>query len=347
MAPTKRSTRSDAPLASKADEKIAGTQTSSMADKLDKAAQPASDADGKLPCVAQFPLIMALSFALSTLGSVIMSQVSERTLQSLTRSPHTWKEMAILTTWRIAELALAWFGKLDSFEAASMNVLAHGPVVFLLSAFYGLSSASAISALAIDVLSIAVPFYLVLPLSRTDGSASRQYNREILDVPMQILTTLLSTGIYTVTLVLSLRFLLPRILAVYFSGLPTLEPAYSASYTDVLPVTLLFGLAASTFIFAPFATTERVKDDAAIDQFDPVNASLGQTVQWNFWGYTAKTKVVVRRTVAAAVVTGVGTFLACTHGMYGIEPAGAAGYASVWVASALLAGVALGFVGRE
>lgn len=28
-----------------------------------------------------------------------------------------------------AELALAWFGQLDSLEAASMNILAHGPVV--------------------------------------------------------------------------------------------------------------------------------------------------------------------------------------------------------------------------
>lgn len=28
-----------------------------------------------------------------------------------------------------AELALAWYGQLDCLEAASMNVLAHGPVV--------------------------------------------------------------------------------------------------------------------------------------------------------------------------------------------------------------------------
>ncbi|KAG6007780.1 hypothetical protein E4U21_005498 [Claviceps maximensis] len=347
MPPTKRSTKPDAPLASNADDKVADVQTSPMVKKVKQVAQLAGGTGSRLPGAAQFPLTLALSFALSTLGSVVMSQVSQRTLQSLTRSSETWNEVAILTSWRIAELALAWFGQLDSLEAASMNVLAHGPVIFLLSAFYGLSTASAISALSIDVLSIAIPFYLVLPLSKADGPASRNSSREILDVPTQILTSLLSTGIYTVTLVLSLRFWLPRILAIYFNGIPTLEPAYLASYTDVLPVTLISGFAASKFIFPPLATTGKAKEDAEIDQFDPVNASLGQTVQWNFWGYTAKTKVGIRRTAAAAVLSGVGTFLACTYRVYGVEPIGAAAYASVWATSAILTGVGLGFVGGE
>ncbi|KAG6030325.1 hypothetical protein E4U40_007972 [Claviceps sp. LM458 group G5] len=351
MAPTKRSTRSDATITSDTHEQtLAETpQTSlSVAEKMDEVAQGATSVPGrKLPCAAQFPLTAALSFALSGLGSVVMSQVSRGELQSLIRGWGSWQEVAVLTSWRLAELALAWYGKLDCLEAASMNVLAHGPVIFLLSAFYGLSSTSAILALVIDVLSIAVPFYLVLPLSRADGSAPRNSNREMLDMPMQILTSLLSTGIYTVTLVLSLRFLLPRILVLYFRGLPTLEPAYSASYMDVLPVTLVFGLAASKFIFAPFATTGKAKEDAKIEEFDPVNASLGQTVEWNFWGYTAKTKVVIRRTIGAALLTGVGTFVGCSYRMHGVEAAGAAAYASVWVASVVLAGVGLGFVGGE
>ncbi|KAG5952066.1 hypothetical protein E4U53_001705 [Claviceps sorghi] len=347
MPPTKRSIKSDALLASKTEDEAAGIQTPSMAKNLDQVAQTAGDTGSRLPGAAQFPLTVALSFALSTLGSVVMSQVSQGKLQSLTRSSDTWSQTAVLTSWRLAELALAWFGELDSLEAASMNILAHGPVIFLLSAFYGLSTASAISALAVDVLSIAIPFYLVLPLSRADGSASRNSSCEILDIPLQMLTSLLSTGIYAVTIVLSLRFLLPRIFVVYFSGLPTLEPAYAASYTSVLPVTLVFGFAASNFIFPPLATTGKAKEDAEIERFDPVNASLGQTVQWNFWGYTAKTKVGIRRTVAAAVLTGVGTYLACTYRVYGVEPTGAAVYASVWVTSAILTGVGLGFVGSE
>lgn len=126
-----------------------------------------------------------------------------------------------------------------------------------------------------------------------------------------------------------------------------MEPAYTASYATVLPVTLLFGAAASTFIFAPFATTGKAKEDDKISQFDPAAASLGQTVWWNFWGYTAKTKVVIRRTAITTLVTGVNTYLACSKTINGVDPAGASAYAAVWVFAALCTGVGLGMVGGD
>lgn len=82
------------------DENIADTEASSMA-KVDRAAQVASDTGSKLPCAAHFPLTVALSFALSTLGSVVLSQVSLGELQSLTRSSDAWSEVALLTSWRM------------------------------------------------------------------------------------------------------------------------------------------------------------------------------------------------------------------------------------------------------
>lgn len=219
-----------------------------------------------------------------------------------------------------------------------------------MSTFYSLSYTTALSALAIDMASVAVPFYLLRPLSVHTPSAAAAKglpNRELLDLPLQLYTVALSTGIYTVILVLSLRFILPRILVIYFSGLPTLEPAYAASYAAVLPVTLLFGIAASTFIFAPFATTGRAKEDEKIGEFDPVAASLGETVWWNVWGYTAKTKVVVRRTAVAAFIAAINTYLTCSRTVYGIESTGAAVYAGVWAFAAVCAGIGLGFVGGE
>lgn len=222
--------------------------------------------------------------------------------------------------------------------------------LYLLSTFYDLSYTTALSALAIDMASVAVPFYLLRPLSVHTPSAAAAKglpNRELLDLPLQLYTAALSTGIYTVTLVLSLRFILPRILVTYFNGLPTLEPAYAASYAAALPTTLLFGIAASTFIFAPFATTGRAKEDEKIGEFDPVAASLGETVWWNVWGYTAKTKVVVRRTAIAAFIAAVNTYLACSRTVYGIESTGAAVYAGVWAFAAVCSGIGLGLVGGE
>ncbi|EFY98880.1 hypothetical protein MAA_06019 [Metarhizium robertsii ARSEF 23] len=350
MAPTRRSTKPDATPTSKTEEKAAEANAAVIAEEEeeeeDAAAGAVESTEGKLPFAMQFPLILALNFALSSLGRMIISQVSNGELELLTRTQDTRGEVALVAGWRMFELAVGWFGKLDSLEAGAASILAHGPTFYLLAAFYNLTPTTALSALAVDVLSVALPFYLVRPLSSTYGSPTRA-DRDVLDIPMQLLTTILSTGIYTVTLVLSLRFLMPRILVVYFSGLPSLEPAYSASYTDVLPVTGLFGLAASTFIFAPFAKTGKAEEDAKIEQFDPVSASLGQTVCWNFWGYTAKTKVVIRRTAAAVLLSTVGTYLACTKTMYGIESTGAAAYASLWAVAALFAGVGLGLVGGD
>ncbi|EFY93882.1 hypothetical protein J3459_007581 [Metarhizium acridum] len=349
MAPTKRSAKSDATPTSKTEEKAAEANAAVIAkeeEEEEAAAGVVESTEGKLPLALQFPLTVALNFALSSLGRMIISQVSNGELESLTRSQDTWGEVALVTGWRMFELAVGWFGKLDSLEAGAASILAHGPTFYLLAAFYNLTPTTALSALAVDVLSVALPFYLVRPLSSTYGSPTKA-DRDILDIPMQLLTTILSTGIYTVTLVLSLRFLMPRILVVYFNGLPSLEPAYSASYTDFIPVTILFGLAASTFIFAPFAKTGKAEEDAKIEQFDPVSASLGQTVCWNFWGYTAKTKVLIRRTAAAVLLSAVGTYLACTKAMYGIGSTGAAAYASLWAVAALFAGVGLGLVGGD
>lgn len=219
--------------------------------------------------------------------------------------------------------------------------------LYLLTAFYALHPATALLALAIDILSAAIPFYLLRPISAVHAGAANLPNRELVDLPLQLLTTALATGIYSVTVVLSLRYLLPQVLVVHFQGLPTLEPAYGASYAGVLPATLMFGAAASTFIFAPYATTGKAKEDDEVASFDPVEATLGQTVWWNCWGYTAKTKVVIRRTAVVMFVTGVNTYLACTMTIYGVGPAGGLAYASVWVLAALCTGLGLRIVGRD
>lgn len=78
-----------------------------------------------------------------------------------------------------------------------------------------------------------------------------------------------------------------------------------------------------------------------------MQATLGQTVFWNVWGYTAKTKVIIQRTAIVMFVTGINTYLACTMTIWGIGGAGAAAYASVWVFAALCTGLGLGAVGGE
>ncbi|KAH7023705.1 hypothetical protein EDB80DRAFT_871115 [Ilyonectria destructans] len=302
-----------------------------------------------LPVAVQFPLVAVLSFSMASLGYSLLGEVTKGELAAVSRSQETWEEVGLLAGWRGIQLALGWFGKLDSLDIAMLDLLSHGPHFYLLSTFYNLSPSTALYALLIDMASVAAPFYLLRPLSavHTPSAAAKLPNRELLDVALQLYTAALSTGIYSVVLVLSMHFILPRVLVVYFANLPTIEPAYAASYTSILPVTAVFGVAASTFIFGPFATTGHVKEDDKVAAFDPVEASLGETVWWNAWGYTAKTKVVIRRTAVAVLVSAVNTYLASSKTVYGVEPLGAAAYAGVWAFAALCSGVGLGFVGGE
>ncbi|UNI14101.1 hypothetical protein JDV02_000771 [Purpureocillium takamizusanense] len=341
MAPAKRSVKSDAAVAAKAHEaldKVADAQAIVPAPRRQQQ-------QGKLPVLVQFPIAAALSFALASLGYSIVGEVSKGELVSVFRAQDTWGHLAILAGWRITELAVAWFGNMDSLDVAMMDLLSHAPSLYLLATFYSLSPRTAASALVVDVVSAAVPFALMRPLSEIHRPSAKSGNRELIDLPMLLYTAALSTGIYTVVLALSLRLVLPRILVVYFSGLPSVEPAYSATYGAVLPVTGVLGAAASLFIFAPFATTGKSKEDDKLGKFDPVEATLGETVRWNLWGYTAKTKVVIRRTAAAAFVTGVNTYLACTMTISGVDSTGATAYAAVWVVAALSTGLGLGLVG--
>jgi hypothetical protein len=221
----------------------------------------------------------------------------------------------------------------------------------LLSVFYGVRALTAGAYLAVDVVSAFLPFVLLRRLSVAHSAAPGIPNREIVvDRGIQVLTSLHSALVYSVVLFLANRFLLPSTLVLYFEGIPTIKPAEDAGFLGFgSPTTqllsLLFGQAARTFIFTPLVTTPRTSEDQANAEFDPVNATLAQTVAWNLWGYTTRTKVSLTRTAVAMLFTAVGTYLDTALAIKGVEPYGAAVYASVWVIAALVTGLSLRYVG--
>ena len=205
--------------------------------------------------------------------------------------------------------------------------------------------------LAVDVVSAFLPFLLLRKLSGAHSAAAGVPNREIvLDAGIQVLTSLLSSLVYNVVLFLAFRTYLPTNLVLYFNGIPTIRPAvdavllaFNSPTTQV--ICLLSGLAARTFIFAPLVTTPRTAHDQEIEEFDPVNATLGQTVAFNIWGFTSQTKVSIKRTAVAMLLTAAGTCVQCL-GIRGVESYGAAVYASVWVIATMMTGLLLRYVGN-
>ncbi|PSS03807.1 hypothetical protein BD289DRAFT_420249 [Coniella lustricola] len=313
---------------------------------VERSASALAQRRSKLPSIIQFPLVAILSFSVSSLGYSFINEFSRGELATVMRTWSTQREVGIMTAWRLIELALGWFANFDSVDLAALNLLSHGPLFYLLSAFYNIDPKIALGGLAVDVTASFVPFLLLRPLSGAHKGSSSVPNREIInDRSISILSILLASFIYAVVLVLSYNFYLRQAFVLHFEGIYTIEPAQSALVV-LATLILASGIAARGFIFTPLATTGRTEQDEKVAQFDPVEAGLGETLWWNVWGYTSQTKVGIVRTLLLAIVTGVNTYLQSALTINGVEPAGAARYASAWMLAALLAGLGLGFVGE-
>ncbi|KAI1384568.1 uncharacterized protein F4822DRAFT_366998 [Hypoxylon trugodes] len=314
----------------------------------------------KLPPPIQFPLVAVLSLSLATLGYSLTWRYSKAPLVPHARILSTWTDFGTLVGWRIFELALAWYGNYDGYDITALNILSNGPLLYLLYSFYSSPPSALLLTLTIETLATYIPFRLLRPLSVAHADPSHAPNAEITtDRPIALLTTLLAGAIYSVSLFFAYATYLPNYLVVYFANLPSIEAAHAVTYINFLPVTLVLGFAARAFIFAPPAvpTSEgphhNIKTEkegyengsAEVVKFDPVKATLAETIRWNFWGWSAQTKVVIRRSALLCFVAGVDTYLQTRLTIDGVESAGAVAWSSVWVLAAAVTGLALGVVG--
>lgn len=241
---------------------------------------------------------------------------------------------------------MGWYSSYDSYDLASLSLLSHGPFLFLLHTFYDISASTAFLSLAINTFTTYLPFRLLRPLSAAHALSSSSFrtvpNRDIItDCSVQALTTVLAASIYSVVLYAAYITYLPVVLVTYFNDIPSIAAAHESNYITLLPFTLIAGLAAKSFIFTPVTA---IGADAAME-FDPVTANFWETLMYNVWGYSARTKAVIKRTATLVILSGVNTFIQVFGTIQGVEPQGAAAYSALWVVAAALTGLALSVVG--
>ena len=223
--------------------------------------------------------------------------------------------------------------------------------LYLLGAFYDIHPMTVISTLLINILTTYIPFRILRPLSPEHAVSSSSHksaavaNQAIVtDFSIQASTTFLAAAIYSVVLYTSYVTYLPKHLATHFIDLPSISAAHSATPITLLPLTLVLGLAAKTFIFTPAAAAAPSRAEAKKAPFDPATASLGQTFWYNVWGYGVRSKVAIKRTLVAALVSGLNTFVQTLVTVRGVEPSGAVAYSAVWTVAAGITGAVLGLV---
>jgi hypothetical protein len=216
--------------------------------------------------------------------------------------------------------------------------------LYLLGTFYNIRTTTVLSSLLIDSIATYVPFRLLRPLSPAHAASSRHGtvpNRDIVtDYQIQTITTLLAAAIYSVTLYAAYASYLPMYLVTYYYGIPSIAAAHAATPISLLPMTLAFGLAAKSFIFTPAAAVSSTK----VAPLDAESASLSETFWYNVWGYSKRSKVVISRTAALMLISGINTFVQTWVTLEGVEATGAAAYSGIWVLASGITGLALGVV---
>ena len=195
-----------------------------------------------------------------------------------------------------------------------------------------------------------IPFRLLRPVLPTHSSEAPKgaiANRTIInDLPVAVFTSLLAAGIYGIVLYSSFATWLPTHLILHFDGLRDLTGAYEATVALLLPAFIPSGIAAKSFLFTPSTGARADLGDIKNSAFNPETATLWETVLYNLWGYSKRTRTIIKRTATLAAVVYLNTFLQVFVTVEGADAIGAAGWACVWATATVLTGSALWWVGN-
>jgi hypothetical protein len=213
-------------------------------------------------------------------------------------------------------------------------LLSHTPTAFLLSSFYEVRVATVIRGLVIDLLSTSIPFYLLRGSSaphQNNAPRGSVSNRSVIsDLPTQIFTSLLAAAVQASIVYGSYRTFLPYYLAVHFNYLRNLTAVYETQFLTLVFLLVPVGIASKVFIFTPSTAAKRDLADIINLSFNPETASLTETVMYNLWGYSKRSRVNIQRTLTAAIVTSLFTWLQLWGTVEGVEGTGATVWASIW-----------------
>ncbi len=234
-------------------------------------------------------------------------------------------------------------------DLAALTILTHGPYFFFLTTFYDITPTTSLSCLAVDALALALPFRLLRPKAPAHNAAaptSAVPNKSIIqDASVKALNIVLAASIYGVAVYTSLTTWLPSFLIAHFDGLRSFDAAHTAFFPWLVLAAIPLGWSARLFLFDPSTAARPSLRDAKTAAFNPETATLGETFVHNIWGWSVRTKILLKRMAVLLVMQGANSWLRTFVTIEGAESAGAAGWAALWVAASAIVGTAYEWVG--
>lgn len=211
--------------------------------------------------------------------------------------------------------------------------------------FYSVSPTTVLLNLIIDSVVAYISFRLTRPLNSTQMILYKRTkptaNHYILkSTTIKLYTVILSASIYAVTIFTAYQTWLPSFLITYFNNIQNITTAQSPFYITQFPVTIFLGVAAESFLFTPAIATESI----CKAKFDAKTASFWETLWYNIWGYSSRTKMVIKRTSLLVIVTSLNTLTQICVAIEGVEFLGAVAYTTMWIAAFAINGLAFVYI---
>ena len=170
-------------------------------------------------------------------------------------------------------------------------------------------------------------------------------NRSVInDFGVQAATSLLAAGIYGLVVLTSYSSWLPIYLVTHFDGIKDISALHNKNFPFLAASFLPMGFAAKMLLFTPATAAKPDRHDKEVAKFNPEDATLGETVWYNVWGYSRRTRVLIKRTTTLIAVVGLQTSLQTYVTVEGAEAFGALGWSSVWALAATITGAAFWWV---
>lgn len=170
-------------------------------------------------------------------------------------------------------------------------------------------------------------------------------NRSVInDLRIQAYITFLAASIYGMV-VLTCYSTWVRVWFInHFDGIRDVSAAYNKNFVWFVGSFLPLGFAAKVFSFTPATASKPDRLDKEVANFDAENATLGETVWYNIWGFSKRIRALIVRTAVLVVVTVLHTSVRVFYALEGAEAVGAVGWSSVWALAATATGAAFWWV---
>lgn len=221
------------------------------------------------------------------------------------------------------------------FDIGALTAVINIPFAFLLTTYFNISHLTAFAYIAIEVVAIALPTYLLRPIADFNNPSVRIRNRYLLNsFQVWASNTALAVGVYATVIYTALQTNWLTLFLINHFDLPSVELAHNLDVPTLAGKLLIAGYATRAFLLNPSIAAQPDTGAATpVEVFQPATATLPQTLKHNVWFFSRRTRTLIQRTVVLGVFLLANTALKGAT-LEGAELIGSAGYAAVWIVAA-------------